>query len=123
MKDLLRSLEEAMWSDDDIRYAFDANPDLTMSEGQKRKVYSPREKIKTHQGQYWWYRDLDFIMDGPRSFAPVGSGRLEIPAKRAGQLKKLGYIEIEDHRMGKRASLTSKGRKAWRQAQDAFDEI
>lgn len=157
MKDLLRRLEEAMWSDDDIRYAFDANPNLTLKDLARKTGKTVKQlkrilreeaevqsnapmsetvrafhkkglqgKLKTHQDQFWWYRTLDWISDKKgRSGRPIGGGNLEITPKEAGELKKMGYIEIEDRPSltGKRATLTSKGRKAWRQAQDAFDEI
>ena len=81
-------------------------------------------KLKTHQEQFWWYRALDWISDKQgRSGRPIGGGNMDITPKEAGELKRMGYIEIEDHQMGKRATLTSKGRKALNHAQDAFDEI
>lgn len=93
MKDLLRRLEEA-------------NP-----------------AMRNFKSSYWWFDDLSFIRDHHRPFVIVGDGRMELSPKRAGMLSKKGYIDIVQHRMGRRASLTREGKKKLSQAQDIYDGL
>lgn len=93
MKDLLRRLEEA-------------NP-----------------AMRNFKSSYWWFDDLSFIRDHHLSYVIVGDGRMELSPKRAGLLSKKGYIDIVQHRMGRRASLTREGKKKLSQAQDIYDGL
>ena len=142
MKGLINRLSEMSLSDDEIRYMFDENPNLTMRDLARKtgKTVKQLKRIlredlemssleeanpamRNFKSSYWWFDDLSFIRDHHLSYVIVGDGRMELSPKRAGLLSKKGYIDIVEHPMGRRASLTREGKKKLSQAQDIYDGL
>jgi hypothetical protein len=91
------------------------------------------DALRTFNNHYPHHKDLSFISDqagpsGGRRKTYLGNGRDEIPGRRAGQLARVGLVDIFDAPSGaadgdKYVELTSKGQRSLRESDEAFGEL